>query len=36
MKKTITLLAFLFVAITNAQNWDKEKITGNGNLELVS
>lgn len=30
MKKTITLLAFLFAAITNAQNWDKEKITGNG------
>ena len=36
MKKTITLLAFLFVAITNAQNWDKEKITGNGNLTTIS
>ena len=36
MKKTITLLAFLFAAITNAQNWDKEKITGNGNLTTIS
>lgn len=36
MKKTITLLAFLFVTITNAQNWDKEKITGNGNQITIT
>ena len=36
MKKTITLLAFLFAVITNAQNWDKEKISGNGINTTIS
>ena len=30
MKKTAILVAFLFISIANAQNWDKEKIKGNG------
>ena len=34
MKKTITLsiIALLFIGLTNAQNWGKKKIKGNGNV----
>lgn len=34
MKKTITLIliGLLFVAVANAQNWNGEKIKGNGNI----
>lgn len=36
MKKTAVLVAFLFISIANAQNRDKEKIKGNGNLTTIS
>ena len=36
MKKTAVLVAFLFISIANAQNWDKEKIKGNGNQTTIS
>ena len=36
MKKTAVLVALLSIAMANAQNWDKEKITGNGNLTTIS
>jgi hypothetical protein len=36
MKKSAVLVAFLFISIANAQNWDKEKIKGNGNPTTIS
>ena len=36
MKKIAVLVAFLFISIANAQNWDKEKIKGNGNPTTIS
>ena len=36
MKKSAVLVAFLFISIANAQNWDKERIKGNGNLATIS